>query len=217
MFTGIIEEKGTVRGARQAGRSMHLDIACQQVLHGVNQGDSIAVNGVCLTVVEHGPDHFTADVMPETWAKTTLGDLKPGDPVNLERSMQAGGRFGGHIVQGHVDGVGTIRRIEPAEIARLVTIAAPPEVLRYVVPKGSVAVDGISLTVIETGDGWFSLGIIPHTWQVTTMGHRRPGDRVNLEADILGKYVEKFVTARFGPPAAGGVTADLLRKAGFTA
>lgn len=215
MFTGIVVELGTVRSVRRSGRSLHLAVAAPGLAPGLRTGDSVAVSGVCLTVVAQSADSFTADVMPETWDRTALGRLQPGDAVNLEPSLAAGDRLGGHIVQGHVDGVGRIARIEPQEIAQLVTISAPPEVLHYVVPKGSIAVDGISLTVIDVLGGGFTVGIIPHTWALTTMGRRREGDTVNLETDILGKYVEKFVQARLEGAAGGGVDAALLRRSGF--
>lgn len=199
MFTGIIEEMGRVRTIAPSGsRSLRLTVDAAAVLSDLQLGHSVAVNGVCLTVVERDGRGFTAEVMPETWEKTALGDLKPGDAVNLERTMQPSGRFGGHIVQGHVDGVGRVVSIATDEIASLFTFTAPPEVMHYLVPKGSVAIDGISLTVIDTAGDQFTVGIIPHTAAVTTMGQRRPGDRVNLEADVVGKYVEKFVTARLG-------------------
>jgi riboflavin synthase len=222
VFTGLIEETGIVRAIRRAGRSLHITVGARKVLEGIRIGDSIAVNGVCLTVVRFDEDAFTADVMPETFAKTNLRDLVPGDPVNLERTMALGDRFGGHIVQGHVDGTGTIAALDREEIAVWVTVSAPPEVLRYLVPKGSVAIDGISLTVVDVGETWFRVSLIPHTFAVTTMGRRAPGDRVNLEADILAKYVERLVTGRTAPVSASpgtetrsGITPAFLREHGF--
>jgi riboflavin synthase len=198
MFTGIIEEKGTVQAVTHlAGdRSIRLTVGARTVLSDVSLGASIAVNGVCLTVVAYGADWFAADVMPETWTKTSLGRLQPNDPVNLERTMPAGGRFGGHVVQGHVDGVGTLSEIIPDEIALRLHIMPPADLLRYIVPKGSVALDGISLTVVDVTDHDFSVSIIPHTLQVTNLGHRRVGDVLNIEVDILGKYVEKLLAGR---------------------
>ncbi|MFN6965304.1 MAG: riboflavin synthase, partial [Pyrinomonadaceae bacterium] len=152
MFTGLVEETGQIRSVRRAGRSLHLTVGARTVLEGMRQGDSIAVNGVCLTVVRFDPGSFTADVMPETYEKTSLGSLTPGSAVNLERTMAVGDRFGGHIVQGHVDGIGRITALEQDEIAWLVTVAAPAELLRFMVPKGSVAIDGISLTVVDVTD-----------------------------------------------------------------
>lgn len=217
MFTGIIEELGTVRGVRRAGRSLHLTVGARTVVQNVKPGDSIAVNGVCLTVVQFDSGSFTADVMPETFEKTNLRYLNPGAPVNLERTMQAGGRFGGHIVQGHVDGVGTIAAVAADEIARVVTVAAPPDVMRYVVPKGSIAIDGISLTVVSAAADRFTVSLIPHTAAVTTLGRKEPGEAVNLEADILGKYIEKFLQARFGaePPPGSGLTREFLARHGY--
>ncbi|HYF92663.1 MAG TPA: riboflavin synthase [Symbiobacteriaceae bacterium] len=214
MFTGLVEETGAVRSVRRAGRSLHLTVAANKVLEGIHIGDSIAVNGVCLTVVCFDGDSFTADVMPETFEKTNLKDLSPGAPVNLERTMALGGRFGGHIVQGHVDGTGTVLGMDRHEIAIVVTVGAPPEVLRYLVPKGSVAIDGISLTVVDVGPDRFTVSLIPHSVGHTTMGSRKPGDTVNLEVDILAKYVERLLGAH-AQPAKKGITAEFLREHGF--
>lgn len=220
MFTGLIEETGQIRSVRGAGRSLHLTVGASAVLQGIKVGDSIAVNGVCLTVVRHDGDSFTADVMPETFQKTNLRDLPPGSPVNLERTMALGDRFGGHIVQGHVDGTGQISALEKEEIAVWVTVQAPPEVLRYVVPKGSVAIDGISLTVVDVAAGQFRVSLIPHTAAVTNMAAAQVGARVNLEVDILAKYVERLLEARFGggaeaPAPAGRLTESFLKEHGF--
>ncbi|HLN62244.1 MAG TPA: riboflavin synthase [Symbiobacteriaceae bacterium] len=214
MFTGLVEETGTVQAIRRAGHSLRLTVGARRVLEGARIGDSIAVNGVCLTVVELANGAFTADAMPETFAKTNLGDLSHGAPVNLERTMALGDRFGGHIVQGHADGTGTIMAVEPDEIAVWVTVGAPPEVLRYLVPKGSVAIDGISLTVVDVGADRFRVSLIPHTWQVTTMSRRRPGARVNLECDILAKYVERLLGGHAGQ-SQRGITPEFLREHGF--
>jgi riboflavin synthase len=183
MFTGIVEELGTVAG-RDGGR---LRINAETVLDGIEMGASIAVNGACLTVVEWGEDWWEADVVDETFARTSLGALTPGDPINLERPMRADGRFGGHIVQGHVDGVGTI--VTPAPDLRVTT---PADLLRYVVEKGSITVDGTSLTVAAVHPDGFSVAIIPHTASVTTLGHKGTGDPVNLEVDLIAKYVESL-------------------------
>lgn len=201
MFTGLIEETGTVRRAERAGRSLRLTVGARRVLEGVQVGDSIAVNGVCLTVVAFDSASFTADVMPETYSVTSLRSLAPGDRVNLERTMALGDRFGGHIVQGHVDGTGTVVAAERDEIAVRLTVGCGAEVLRYLVPRGSVAVDGVSLTVVDVGADRFTVSLIPHTFAVTALGARRPGDLVNLEADVLAKYVERLLT---GPAAPGG-------------
>lgn len=184
MFTGIVEELGRLV-ALSDGR---LRVGATQVLDGVTLGDSIAVNGCCLTVVAHGDDWWEADLSPETLARTALGDLRPGDPVNLERAVQASQRMGGHIVQGHVDAVGEIVAPVPDLAVRV-----PAHLGRYLVEKGSVTVDGVSLTVVDALDDGFSVAVIPHTAEVTTLGARRPGDRVNIEVDVIAKYVERML------------------------
>jgi len=209
MFTGIVEEKGTVGHISLAGISGSIAIKARKVLEGTRIGDSIAVNGVCLTVVSLRPDGFTADVMAETIRRTGLGSLKPGDQVNLERAMAADGRFGGHIVAGHIDGVGTIRSAVPEGNAVWITIDAPPQILRYIVEKGSIAIDGISLTVAYVDESVFKVSVIPHTAAETTLLSKKAGDIVNLENDIVGKYIEKLmrpVSAYGAEPAAGSGT-----------
>ena len=216
MFTGIIEEVGTLRSVRRGAHSAVLTIGASRVLSDLKIGDSVAVNGVCLTATRLLPDGFTADVMHETLNRSALGALGPGSPVNLERAMAAGGRFGGHIVAGHVDGVGTVQRITRDDNAVWYTIAAGPEILRYVVEKGSIAIDGISLTVARVDGQSFAISAIPHTVPVTTLAHRRVGDPVNLETDVLGKYVEKLLQplqAEAPPPS--GITRDFLTRCGF--
>ena len=206
MFTGIVEEKGTVKHISLAGISGNIAIRARKVLEGTRIGDSIAVNGVCLTVVSLRPDGFTADVMAETIRRTSLGSCQPGDPVNLERAMAADGRFGGHIVAGHIDGVGTIRSAVPEGNAVWITIDAPPQILRYIVEKGSIAIDGISLTVAYVDESVFKVSVIPHTAAETTLLSKKAGDIVNLENDIVGKYIEKLmrpVSAYGADPAAG--------------
>ena len=193
MFTGIIEEVGTVRHMTKDSISGQIAIKASKVLEGTKIGDSIAVNGICLTVVTMQPDGFTADVMAETVRRSGLGSCRSGDRVNLERAMAAGGRFGGHIVSGHIDGTGTVQSLSREENAVWVTIAAPPAILRYIVEKGSIAIDGISLTVAYVDDKVFKVSIIPHTGEETTLLTRTPGDTVNLENDIIGKYVEKLM------------------------
>ena len=207
MFTGIVEELGRVRRI-EPGR---ITVAATTVLDGTRIGDSIAVNGVCLTVVAMGNGEFTADVMPETLRKSGLGQLHAGDPVDLERAMPADGRFGGHIVSGHIDGVGRVREVRPEGNARIFTIEAPREVLALVVEKGSIAIDGISLTVASVSATSFTVSIIPHTAAETVLATRRAGDTVNLENDIIGKYVQRLL----GQPAAGGLTLDYLQANGF--
>jgi len=210
MFTGIIEEMGTVRRLNQSPNRCELELSASKVLEGTQIGDSIAVNGVCLTVIRLGEEHFTADVMPETLRRSNLGQLKPGSKVNLERAMAANGRFGGHIVAGHIDGTGKILAMQPEGNAVLVTISATPELLRYVVEKGSIAIDGISLTVAKVSHTDFTVSLIPHTGEETTLLKHRPGEIVNLETDIIGKYVEKLMQ-----PKSGGVTMELLQQNGF--
>ena len=198
MFTGIIEEIGYVKRINQQSRSAQIEIKADKVLGDVAVGDSIAVNGVCLTVVTFDSQHFTADVMPETISKTNLRELKPGSSVNLERALQLGGRLGGHIVQGHVDAVGTIVEKQILEIAIIYRIATEPELLQYVVPKGSVAIDGISLTVVDVFQDSFTVSLIPHTAHETVLGEKKPGDRVNLESDIIGRYVKHLMNRNHG-------------------
>ncbi|WP_281886767.1 riboflavin synthase [Paenibacillus sp. YYML68] len=195
MFTGIIEEIGTMRRIARSGQAMVLTIGARRVLDDVKLGDSIAVNGVCLTVVSFDESSFTVDVMPETFRRTNLERLSTGSPVNLERAMAAGGRFGGHIVQGHVDSTGTIKSRTPEENA--VVFRVEPHdagMLKYVIPHGSITIDGISLTVVDTDDATFTVSIIPHTLAETVLQHKKAGDEVNLEADVLGKYIERLMT-----------------------
>lgn len=209
MFTGLIEEKGTVTAVEELGDSVRLTIRGALVTSDAQHGDSIAVNGCCLTVMTQDGDTFGADVMKESLDKTSLGDLGIGAEVNLERATKAGARLGGHIVQGHVDGTGRILDRTPSEHAgvvewEVVRIALPAELAKYLVDKGSVTVDGTSLTVVEVVDGpapWFSVSLIPTTLADTTLGTKAPGDRVNLEVDILAKYVERLLGAREGETA----------------
>ncbi len=200
MFTGIIEELGTVSAVEDQGDAIRLTIAASTVLEDAGLGDSIAVNGCCLTVTAQDAATWTADVMQETLDKTSLHGVQPGDLVNLERAVTAEKRLGGHIVQGHVDGVGHVVRRSPSAHWELVEIAMPPEIGRYLVDKGSITVDGVSLTVVSTSstDGdraTFTVSLIPETLARTTLGLRQPGDRVNLEVDIIAKHVEKLVGA----------------------
>jgi riboflavin synthase len=184
MFTGIVEEMGRV-DTFHGGR---LRIAARTVLDDARLGDSIAVNGCCLTVVDQGPDWWEADVSPETISRTSLASVEPGDPVNLERAVRASDRLGGHLVQGHVDGVGEV--VDPVPDLR---VRVPSTLLPYLVEKGSVTVDGVSLTVVRPLDDGFTVAIIPHTAAVTTLGARRPGDLVNIEVDVIAKYVERMI------------------------
>lgn len=217
MFTGIVEEMGTLKSLRKGASSAVLEIQAQVVLEDIHIGDSIAVNGVCLTATSFTPTSFTADVMHETLDRSSLAQLRPGSRVNLERAMAANGRFGGHIVAGHVDGVGTILRTRRDDNAIWYTIGAGPEVLRYVVEKGSITIDGISLTVAAVTDTDFSISAIPHTVAVTVLRDRKPGDRVNLETDIIGKYVEKLLPARTPAPqqTTSPITREFLSRYGY--
>lgn len=212
MFTGIIEEVGTVAGIQRGGNKSFIRIKAQKVLEDVKLGDSIAVNGVCLTVTDFDSASFRADVMNETLSRSSLGNLRSGSPVDLERAMAAGGRFGGHIVSGHIDGTGSITDIKNDGIAVWYTVSAKPEIMRYIVEKGSVAIDGISLTVAKVADSTFSVSIIPHTAAQTVLGTKKVGDTVNLENDIIAKYVEKLLKP---DSTAGGVSMELLAKNGF--
>jgi riboflavin synthase len=186
IFTGIIEEIGQVKQIKRGQQSFSLSIKAAKVLEEVKLGDSIAVNGVCLTVTGYSGASFEADVMPETYQRTTLKTLKSGSPVNLERALRLSDRLGGHLVQGHVDGIGTIINKSVEDIAILYGIEAPAEILKYVVKKGSIAVDGVSLTVVEVDNNRFSVSLIPHTAKLTILGWKREGDPVNLETDIIG-------------------------------
>lgn len=193
MFTGIVEEIGTVKNIIKGSRSIKLAIAAQKVLENTNLGDSIAVNGVCLTVTALGKNGFTADVMPESMSKTNMGKLKPGDRVNLERALTLASRLGGHIVSGHIDGVGEIIDMEKDDNAVRVTLTASSKVMKYIVSEGSVALDGVSLTVAHLGENDFTVSLIPHTTQVTTLLDKKVGDKLNVENDVVGKYVERLL------------------------
>ena len=193
MFTGIIEETGKVEAVAKGSNSTVITIAAVKVLEDTKIGDSIAVNGVCLTVTSISGRKFSADVMAETLRRSSLGSLKHGSMVNLERAMAANGRFGGHIVSGHIDGVGVISSFEKEDNAVWVEIETPAKILRYIVEKGSITIDGISLTVAKLTDSSFAVSVIPHTGEETTLLNRNPGDIVNLENDIVGKYVERLM------------------------
>ncbi|MEU1818173.1 riboflavin synthase [Streptomyces roseifaciens] len=199
MFTGIVEELGEVVSVENLGDSSLFRLRGPIVTQDAKHGDSIAVNGVCLTVVETADGEFTADVMAESLKRSSLGALVPGSRVNLERPMALGGRLGGHLVQGHVDGTGTVLERTPGEHWEIVKIGLPAGLARYVVDKGSITVDGISLTVVEAGDEHFTVSLIPTTLDLTTLGIKQPGDPVNLEVDVLAKYVERLL----GTPARG--------------
>ncbi|ANS80157.1 Riboflavin synthase eubacterial/eukaryotic [Serinicoccus hydrothermalis] len=193
MFTGIVEELGSLVSRTDGTDASVVEVRGPLVVADAANGASIAVNGVCLTVTRHTEDGFTADVMAETLAVTTLGGLAPGDPVNLERSLPGGGRLGGHVVQGHVDGTTTVLSRTPGERWEVVRLALPPQLARYVAHKGSVALDGVSLTVSALGPDWFEVSLIPTTLDLTTLGVRGPGQAVNVEVDVLAKYAERLL------------------------
>jgi riboflavin synthase len=224
MFTGLVEEIGTLRRVGKQGESMVIQVEAQRIMDDVKLGDSISVNGVCLTVTSFDARSFSVDVTPQTYRHTNLKDLTPGSKLNLERAMAAGGRFGGHIVQGHADGTGVIvSRETEGNAVRFVYRLHDLELMRYIVPQGSVTIDGISLTVAHADDAAFGVAIIPHTLKETALQYKMPGDSVNVECDVLGKYVEHLL--RFGPrraengktgnAASGGVTAAFLADNGF--
>ncbi|MFD3525456.1 riboflavin synthase [Streptomyces sp. NPDC058653] len=202
MFTGIVEELGQVTAVENLGDSSRFRLRGAAVTEGAKHGDSIAVNGVCLTVVDLDDGEFTADVMAETLDRSSLGALVPGSRVNLERPMAVGDRLGGHIVQGHVDGTGTIVDRKTSEHWVIVKISLPAGLTRYVVEKGSITVDGVSLTVVDAGPDYFTVSLIPTTLALTTLGIKEPGDPVNLEVDVIAKYVERLMTS--GAHEAGG-------------
>lgn len=215
MFTGIVEELGTVRAVKRGGCWAVLSIGAREILPGLKIGDSVAVNGVCLTVTSLDDGGFTADVMHETLDRSALGSQGTGSRVNLERAMAADGRFGGHIVSGHIDGVGTITDLRKDGNAVWYTISASPQLLRYVVEKGSIAIDGISLTVASVAADRFSVSVIPHTAEVTLLGRKHPGDTVNLETDIIGKYVEKLLRPQAQEAPKSALTLEFLASNGF--
>lgn len=215
MFTGIVEEIGTIQNIQKGRHSAILSIQADLILSDLKIGDSVAVNGVCLTATSLSPQGFTADVMHETLDRSSLSQLKRGSHVNLERAMPADGRFGGHIVAGHVDGMGKIQKIRRDDNAVWYTIQAEPSILRYIVEKGSITIDGISLTVARVSAEDFSISAIPHTVQITTLGERREGDLVNLENDIIGKYVERLLTPADPQPAKNTLTKDFLLRCGY--
>lgn len=213
MFTGIVEEIGTVKSIQMTGKSGTVTIKAKKVLEGTKVGDSIAVNGICLTVTSMTDNGFEADVMAETVRRSSLSECRGNDEVNLERAMAADGRFGGHIVSGHIDGTGTITSLSREENAVWVTISADARIIRYIVEKGSICIDGISLTVAKVNHDNFSVSVIPHTAGQTTLLKKRAGDIVNLENDIVGKYVERFLGVEQNK--SDGITMEMLSKYGF--
>ena len=215
MFTGIVEELGAVTAIEDADGLHRLTLRSATATDGLAVGDSVAVNGVCLTAVTVAGAEFTVEAIPETLRRSNLGGLIVGDHVNMERSMPAGGRFGGHLVQGHVDSAITLATRRPEGAAELLTFDTPADLMRYIVEKGYVAVDGVSLTVVDVTDAAFSVALIPHTMARVTLGGAAPGYLANLEVDIMAKYVERLAGVRTGAPVLKGVKLEHLRDAGF--
>ena len=215
LFTGIVEEIGKIAGIQKGAKSAVLTIQAEKVLEAVHIGDSIAVNGVCLTVTSFEKNTYTADVMNETLQRSSLGSLSIGSSVNLERAMAANGRFGGHIVSGHIDGTGTITQVKRDDNAIWYTIMAEASLMKYIVEKGSITIDGISLTVATVSDTDFQVSIIPHTQANTVLSDRKTGDVVNLETDIIGKYVEKLLQPKKTPEKESKITLEFLAENGF--
>lgn len=220
MFTGLVEEVGVMRSINKQGEAMVLNIHASLIMSDLKIGDSVAVNGVCLTAIAVGNDFFSVDVMPQTFRHSNLYMLQSGNKVNLERAMGANGRFGGHIVQGHADGTGTIRKMAKDQNAVMIVISfTQQELMKYVIPQGSVTIDGISLTVVSTEEDAFTVSIIPHTLSQTSLTYKGPGDAVNIECDIIGKYVDHLLHYR---PSGGsaqsqpaGISLELLSQHGF--
>lgn len=211
MFTGLVEEIGTVKTVSRDGDGYALTIAARAVLEDAKQGDSIAVNGVCLTAIVIDNGAFTVGLAPETRAKTNLEDLEPGAAVNLERALLPSTRLGGHFVQGHVDATGVVKSLRPDEDALWLAVTAPPALMRTIVSKGFIAIDGVSLTVVHTGADWFDVTLVAYTQDHVTLPRKKPGDRVNLETDILAKYVERLLAREDAP----GLTTEFLAEHGF--
>ncbi len=209
MFTGIIEEIGTVANIERGAKSSRITISAERIFDDLKIGDSVSVNGMCATAAEISGNTFTADIMAESMRRTNLGDLKKGSRVNLERAMQLNGRFGGHIVSGHIDGTGVIISQRREDNAVWLTVGAPENIMRYIIEKGSVAIDGVSLTVASVYSDAFAVSLIPHTAEETTLLSKRTGEKVNLECDIVGKYIERFT------PGQRGITLDFLKENGF--
>lgn len=215
MFTGIVEEIGKVQSIIKSTKSAKIIIQAKKVLEDVRLGDSISTNGVCLTVTEFTSNSFTVDVMAETMRRSNLHILSSGDQINLERALRLGDRLGGHIVSGHIDGMGTISNYEKEDNAVWVTILTSSEILKYIVQKGSITIDGISLTVAYVDDSVFKVSIIPHTKEVTTLLKKRVGDIVNLECDMVGKYIEKLLSYKDQTQVKGKIDMNFLNQHGF--
>ena len=210
MFTGIVEEVGTVEEVKRGAKSLEISIEGEVIFEDLKIGDSVSTNGVCLTVTSIKDHRFTADIMYETLRRSSLEGLRPGSKVNLERAMAANGRFGGHMVSGHIDGVGTIVEKRPLDIATYYTVQVSQDLTKYMIEKGSIALDGLSLTIVEVGRDQVTVSIIPHTMEATTLGSKRPGDKLNVEVDMVWKYIEKLMT-----PSHSGITESFLIEHGF--
>jgi len=215
LFTGLIEEIGTVQSVLKGAKSATITIKAKNVLKNAKLGDSIATNGVCLTVTSFTSDGFQVDVMAETMRMSNLSKLSPGSKVNLERALMLGDRLGGHLVSGHIDGIGIIKDFKREDNAIWASISAPPHILKYVVYKGSIAIDGISLTVAYVDNEIFKVSVIPHTKEITTLLHKNIGDEVNLEGDMIGKYIERFLSFKEESPSKSIVDMEFLSKHGF--
>lgn len=219
MFTGIIEGLGRIAMIRSSGKGKRLAVDADFILDGTDIGDSIAVSGACLTVVEIGKSRFEVDISPETLEKTTFGNAGTGDRVNIERALRLSDRLDGHLVSGHIDGLGTIARKKMEGNAVLISVGVPESLSRYIIKKGSVAVDGVSLTVNNCDEGWFEVSIIPHTGKLTTMGFKEKGAHVNIETDLIGKYIERFAGSRFNSEndkaSKSSIDMEFLARTGF--
>lgn len=215
MFTGLIEEIGKVQSIIKSARSAKIKIKASKVIENIKLGDSISTNGVCLTVTEFTSNNFVVDVMAETMRKSSLSVLSAGDEINLERALRVGDRLGGHLVSGHIDGIGTISSCEKEDNAVWLSVSTVPEILRYIVQKGSITIDGVSLTIAYVDEKLFKVSIIPHTNEVTTLLRRDVGDIVNLECDVVGKYIEKLILFKEEEPIKQNINMDFLSQNGF--
>jgi riboflavin synthase len=215
MFTGLVEEIGSIKAVKKSEKSSRMTLRASKVLEELKLGDSINTNGVCLTVTEIGTDYFISDVMAETMRRSNLKNLAPGSSINLERALRLGDRLGGHMVSGHIDGTGIIIGLQDEDNAVWITIKTSEVILKYIVEKGSIAIDGVSLTVAYVDKQMFKVSIIPHTKTVTTLLQKKVGDEINLECDVMGKYVERFLMAKEETPPKASIDIDFLGKNGF--